>query len=109
MSRPGAITTPLVECAETLEDRLRVIVRDGVVDLGEQQELQRRVRALGFEVQRVHRSIRFASLALVGEGIDGAWFGRMASETASDQRRIVRPRFDPDPSGPACAGRKDAA
>lgn len=108
MSRPGAITTPLVGCAETLEDRLRIITRDGVIDREEQQELRRRVRQVTYLAQRVDRSARFAALAMVGDGVDGAWFGRRVSETRHDQRHIIRPSFDPDPDGPD-AGREKAA
>ena len=104
VGRQGAITSPLVDRVERLRDRFRVITRDGVVDLTEQAEIAHELAQMEPEAHRVHRSLRFVSLAIQGDGIDSAWFERQRRADIHDRLYLVTPEDDgPEPGAPGAA------
>lgn len=109
MPRPVLISLPLVEAADRYNDLLAAVCCDGVVTPEEQRQLMRVFRTLSRKAERLHDSLRFADMAIHGDGIDGAWFERKRKEDLRDRRylRVVTPEDD-GPDSPAPVWQKAA-
>lgn len=124
MARPALLTRPHVELLEVHSDQvesygdlLEEVMQDGKVDAREQRLLVLRFdtvqtgsNAALESGERVHESLTFASRAMQGAGVFGAWFEQRAREFDRDRKhlRVVVDNTDPEPDGPV-AQRKRAA
>lgn len=72
MARPENIGIPLAEVAERLHEKFHLFARDGEISPREMYELGQDIGTMHHQSQRVNRSIGFALLSLVGDGVDMA-------------------------------------
>ncbi len=88
MARPENIGIPLAEVAERLHEKFHLFARDGEISPREMYELGQDIGTMHHQSQRVNRSIGFALLSLVGDGVDGTWLGRRVREHTADMTWI---------------------
>lgn len=107
MSRPAVITLTLVDSVDTFDKWFAESSSDGVIDATELIQGRRLWKPIPSKANRLHECVQGALRALTGEGIFGAWFGRMVRESRQAELRVVvRNDDDPSPAGPA--GKKAA-